>query len=266
MLDAVNGIESLPVLTRTYTAVNRLINENAETKEIATEIESDPGFAARVLSLANSAFNGVNTGSVKKAIVYMGLTVIKELLLSASVLEVAPARGPGFDRSVFWRHAAHSNRFVEQIFRDKLGKKMPDSFACAGLLHDVGTVFLLRHFSEPYREVVRRLSADKTLIASQLEREMIGVSHEELGGYLLDWWGLPFPMVEAAMHHHEPLAASDVNREIVCAVHVADGLAWRLLGHHHENGVDPWALSQLNLSPAECDEMVRHLSEGLPGQ
>ncbi len=259
ILELVSGIDTLPIVAQTYLAVRRLIDENAEMKEIADEIERDPAMAARVLSLANSAFNGVNTGSVKQAIIYMGLSVVKELLLSTSVLAEAPQRGPGFDGKLFCRHAAYANRFVEQIFRRKLAKKLPDSVACAALLCDVGTIFLTRNFAVPYGEAIQRAAGDENLTLSQAERELIGVSHSELGAYLLEWWGLPFSMVEVAMYHHQPQAASEVNREVVCAVHVADCLAWQIMEPQRKAEADEWALRQLNLTAAECLEMARLL-------
>lgn len=36
------------------------------------------------------------------------------------------------------------------------------------------------------------------------EIEVIGASHAEIGAYLLGIWGLPYPVVEAVAHHHQP--------------------------------------------------------------
>ncbi|HWR40691.1 MAG TPA: HDOD domain-containing protein [Patescibacteria group bacterium] len=256
IMDAVSNVESLPVMSRIYSEVNRMIDDNAEIKDIADEIEMDPAMAARVLSLANSAFAGVNTGSVKQAIVYMGLTVVKELLLSISVMETALES----DRRLFLRHATYSNRLTEAIFRRKLNKKLPDTVACAGLLHNIGTLFLKKNFAKSHEAVQRRVNTGKGLHISLVERELIGFSHEEIGGYLLDWWGLPFPMVEAAMHHHTPSQATDINRDVICAVHIADCLAWELADRKPEQEVDEWALKQLDITLTECHEIVKDLA------
>jgi len=58
-----------------------------------------------------------------------------------------------------------------------------------------------------------------------VEQERWGVSHAELGGYLLDLWGLPQVIVEAVCHHHLPARVQPVDFDVLAAVHVADALA-----------------------------------------
>ena len=82
-------------------------------------------------------------------------------------------------------------------------KKLPEMSLSAGLLHNIGFFASAQFFrindialmnpkdSEP---------VDKNLF--DLEREFMGVTHQEIGAYLLGWWDLPFPIVEAALFHH----------------------------------------------------------------
>ena len=37
------------------------------------------------------------------------------------------------------------------------------------------------------------------------EQRLIGVSHAEIGAYLLGLWGLPYPIVESVANHHDPM-------------------------------------------------------------
>jgi HD-like signal output (HDOD) protein len=63
-----------------------------------------------------------------------------------------------------------------------------------------------------------------------VEKEQIGFSHEELGGHLLDLWGLPMPVIEVALYHHDPLNKNIVNRELIMSMHIADYYAWKIVG------------------------------------
>ena len=54
---------------------------------------------------------------------------------------------------------------------------------------------------------------------------MFGVSHAEIGAYLLGLWGLPPAIVEAVAHHHHPERASDDQRPAAAALYLADYLA-----------------------------------------
>jgi HD-like signal output (HDOD) protein len=55
----------------------------------------------------------------------------------------------------------------------------------------------------------------------ELEHEKLGVSHQDLGAYLLNLWDLPFAYVEVAMFHHRPMDHRIINRELVAVVHLA---------------------------------------------
>ena len=98
-----------------------------------------------------------------------------------------------------------------------------------GLLHDIGSVVLMSNYPVEFNEIVKEVNENKTLSFRALEKERIGFAHEELGGYLLDLWGLPFPMIEAALCHHDPLNPSIINQELVMAVHICNFYAWKAM-------------------------------------
>ena len=58
----------------------------------------------------------------------------------------------------------------------------------------------------------------------ELELEVLGVSHAEIGAYLLGVWGVPFSIVETTAYHHAPgNAVADVP-PVLAAVHLAAAL------------------------------------------
>jgi HD-like signal output (HDOD) protein len=59
----------------------------------------------------------------------------------------------------------------------------------------------------------------------QLEREVFGVTHAEVGAQLLANWGIPFPIVECAAFHHEPQRVLGGDVELLACVHAADALS-----------------------------------------
>jgi len=54
------------------------------------------------------------------------------------------------------------------------------------------------------------------------EREVLGVSHGEVGAYLLGLWGLPAPIIEAIAFHHTPTRAVEKIFAPLTAVHIAN--------------------------------------------
>ena len=48
-----------------------------------------------------------------------------------------------------------------------------------------------------------------------LEKGLFGVSHYEIGAYLLRWWEMPYPIIETALYHGNPTDKNVINNEIV---------------------------------------------------
>jgi HD-like signal output (HDOD) protein len=112
------------------------------------------------------------------------------------------------------------------IYQKCLYKKIPNMYASAGLLHDVGKVITLQFFNDKYIEISRR-SKEEKLSSHIIEDEILGVDHQKIGGYLLNWWEIPIPRVEAAMY--DPLNEHIINKELVQVVHIANYYSWEFI-------------------------------------
>lgn len=66
---------------------------------------------------------------------------------------------------------------------------------------------------------------------TDIERQVIGSTHAELGAYLLGIWGLLQPIVEAIAYHHAPEAIDPTSPSLATVLHVADGLVHEQCGH-----------------------------------
>ena len=102
---------------------------------------------------------------------------------------------------------------------------MADDALLGGLLHDIGKLALATSQQVPYDEVLR-LAHEKELSLWHAERALLGVSHAEVGGYLLSLWGLPQAVVEAVTLHHEPSASPSARFTPLTAVHAANGIVY----------------------------------------
>jgi HD-like signal output (HDOD) protein len=89
-------------------------------------------------------------------------------------------------------------------------------FYLAGMLHDVGHLILATSDPDAYR--------GGELPSLDAEYDRHGVSHQEVGAYLLGLWGLPDPIVEAAAFHHAPRESSGRIMGPLTAVHVASAV------------------------------------------
>src|SRR5207247_5852651 len=60
-----------------------------------------------------------------------------------------------------------------------------------GLLCDIGRLALATVHPEAYAEVLAATAGQRVSELSRVERERFEIDHSEIGGYLLEEWGLP---------------------------------------------------------------------------
>lgn len=250
----VNMFEDLPTFKTFYHTLSSLIDSDEDIDKITSVIEADQAMTSRILRIANSAFYSVKTASIKQAIVYLGYSNIKNIVLTTTLFDnknLSP-----HEKEPLWNHSNLCNRILHMLYRNLLDSKLQDVTATAGLLHDIGKVFLLTNFPEEYSLINREMKRETLPLCKvkDLEEEYIGISHQEVGAYLLDWWELPLPVVEAALFHHEPENKNIIHQELVACVHLANYYSWRL--EKREVSVSPEAFRILKIQREECDEMI----------
>jgi HD-like signal output (HDOD) protein len=223
----VGGLEKLPSVSRAYTELNRLAGDpSADMAAIAHVVESDPSMSARVLQLVNSAYFGVSQriASVRQAVSYLGLDLLKGLALTACVfgsVEAEPVAGFSLDE--LQRCSVLTARVAKRFLSDP--KRAEEAFTSA-LVHDLGKAIIAIGMPAAFAEVLRK-TQDGVQPYHQAEREVMGITHAEVGAYLFGLWGLPFPIVETVAFHHNPGAVDGGQCEVLAVVHAADALVDR---------------------------------------
>ena len=91
------------------------------------------------------------------------------------------------------------------------------------MLHDVGKLVLVTRLPEQALAIAAA-AAETGRPWHELEEEVLGVTHAEIGAYLLGLWGLPQQTVEALAFHHTPERLSRTAFDVLSAVYVADVL------------------------------------------
>jgi HD-like signal output (HDOD) protein len=216
-------LPTLPlVASRLVEAVARMDAET--TEEVARILALDPVLTARTLRLANSDWYGFprKVGSVELAVLVLGPGTIRDLVLTASVVQTLAPGGRAL--TDLWNHAMACGVAARALGERVQYRLLGEAYA-AGLLHDIGAVLLRQKDPERFDAAVA-LAESNGHALEEAERSLFGSDHPEVGGWLAERWGLPGEIVEAIACHDRPEVAVR-SPELTALVHIADALADR---------------------------------------
>jgi len=220
----VGGLDHLPSAPQTYFDLTRAAQRpDAGVSEFATIVEQDPAMSVKVLQLVNSAYFGLaqRVTSVRQAVMRLGVELLKSLALSVhafSALKGPPVKGFSIDS--LQQHSLMTARLGQAIAADKT--RGAEVFAAA-VVHDVGKLVLAMCLPEGFGEVIAEQERSQRP-SYEVEQELLGMTHAEVGAYLLGFWGLPLQIVETVAFHHMPGDVPADSLQTLAPVHVADAL------------------------------------------
>lgn len=194
----------LPVLRDSVIqALRAAEGKAAGAADVARVILQDQGFAVKILKVANSAYFNQGHGeinSVSKAVVVLGLDMIRSISLGLSFVEFFQKRHPGIDL----KHII-ANSFVAatvgEVMADRLHYPKREEVFLAALLYNLGEISTAYYLPEEYLEI-RRLEEEEGLPAWKAEQQVLGTSAHQLGIAAAKACKIPDELIE-------PIAASE---------------------------------------------------------
>ncbi|MFH1417728.1 MAG: response regulator [Planctomycetota bacterium] len=248
-LSQLKSVPSMPALYEEL--VEELQYLDTSIQRIGEIIARDPGMAAKILQLVNSAFFGLprQVSSPAQAASLLGADTIKALVLGIDVFsQFKTAAVGGITPESIQEHSTKIATMAKQIaMAEKAEREVADASLMAGFLHDVGKLILAQNLPEQYREVATYMS-EQDVSLSDAERKVLGATHAEVGAYLLGLWGLPDPIVEATAFHHCPGKSLGQSFSSLTAVHVGNAFAHEREGTDKTEGLDLEYLTQLGIA------------------
>ncbi|MFZ0468500.1 MAG: HDOD domain-containing protein [Thiogranum sp.] len=265
----IEEFHELPALPATAAQILRLAADPmANARQLADIIEQDPGLSAQVLRYANSSLYGYAGGitNLQTAIArVLGFEFVINLALGLSIgksLRV-PQEGP-FGLDAFWKHSVYAGRLVEQLAtRLPSRQKVPRGTAyLAGLLQNLGRLVLGHTFQPEFYILNRFAQANPEMSTCELERHVLGVTHDQIGAWLLEAWDLPEELVVAVRHHHDE-GYWDRHATYPQLVLIANrALAEHGLGETDRAGLPAFSLEMLGLKEQQVIEITNSLFDG----
>ncbi len=203
----IKGIEELPPLPDVVQKILHIVNdEGAGAKDLARIINSEPSLTAKILKITNSSFYGLKqqVTTISHAVVILGFNEVKNLVLGYSIFSnLLNMKGEERRASLeFWRHNMACG-VAARVLGEQIGYKNMEELFVVGLLHDIGKTVFFDYFTDRYRDVVRQ-ALEKRKAHYQEEKEVLGLTHADVGFWLAKHWNLPVIIRDGIRFHHQP--------------------------------------------------------------
>lgn len=213
----VKNISSLP---HVVTKVMELIqNQNSSADDLAKIISNDLGLTSKVLKIVNSSIYGFQKqiSSIRHAIVVLGFTNIKGIVLSAGIFKMfSPQKNQIFDYEKFWQHSILTAIGAKELSKYDEQFSSEDIFSIA-FLHDLGKIILAQYDCDNYLSIYSKIEQEENYkVKFKTEEETCGINHSEIAYSILNSWNLPSVFSEVSLYHHTPQLSNDYEK--VCTI------------------------------------------------
>jgi len=205
-----SGDKKLPTLPVIYDKLSQMLQDPSTTsKKIADLMMKDQSIVTKVLKLCNSALYSTRREitNLANAITFLGLNNIRNLLLQVSLVKVFNLKDgdiPEFNITTFWEHSLGTAYFTNIIVK-KLKLQANDNYYISGLLHDIGKLVVYQFYPDKFKEIIKK-QIKENLIDIDAEEKILGVNHNEIGGYLSEQWNFNPEITAAIKDHHNTVS------------------------------------------------------------
>ncbi|MEI7843008.1 MAG: HDOD domain-containing protein [Gallionellaceae bacterium] len=258
-------LPAMPVIAQKILVLN-LESTEGETSMLKL-IEKDPTIAAKIIGLANTPLFGASkrVASLTDAAMLLGLTRVKSVTLSIAVMSSLVKKPAGkLDVQGLWLHSLAIALAVRAIARamPRHTRPLDDEIFLAGLLHDIGYMALNQLNQDLSDELHTRFAAETGRPSSEIEAELMDITHGELGGELARLWDLPDAIVAVLRYHHDPEnPLADVGQPLVSMVNIAEKVLSSFgIGERSTPSISAEEWESLGIDPAKTAELIETIS------
>lgn len=207
--ERITKLDRLPAMPDMPSRLLALRNDpNSTVDQLVELVEQDLSLTALILRYANSSIFATREKivSLRDAIFrVLGYETVLHLALGYTLGRVfkLPEKGP-LGRLAFWQHATYSAALAQQLAAAMPGQRRPKPGMTylAGLLHDIGFLVLNLFFKNEHAWLNKMIEANPEHAVTDMETRLLGITHNELGAWLMQAWNMPEELIVAVEHHH----------------------------------------------------------------
>jgi len=202
-------------------------------EDLYEAVQFDAALAMRIMRTVNSSYYSLQNkvGDLKLAITLLGFKEIRNLAMTAYIAQLfkKDAGHGSYTRVGLWNHLIGVGS-VARLIAETSRHVSPREAYLAGLLHDLGIILLDQYLHKPFAQIIDSLDGvpegdpEGEIPICDLEREILGFDHAELGEFVASQWNLPEHLVATIRYHHCPLEYVGEHQQMVYVVALANFL------------------------------------------
>jgi signal transduction histidine kinase len=210
----------------TLQVLERASHPNCSILEIGKMISVDPALCGTMLKLVNSSLYGLQSPvtSINRALNLLGLNHVRSLVLSMTLPSLRFHHATSEQMKTFWKSSVTTAIACREI-ASRRQMSDPDSEMVAGLLCDLGMLFIQESFPTEYAALTANPPEGWWDRQCEIEDAAFGVNHAMVIAYFLDRWKLGADMSEAIRWHHAPEQAPSAVAPRARLIHFASRIA-----------------------------------------
>ena len=270
LVAAHSAIQSTPLPKMPEAVLNFQAEKNAaepDIDRIARIISTDIVLSGNVLKLVNSASYGLGTkiSSIPQAVVILGLSTMKNVILSAALREAVGGDGETDFHGYFWDRANAVARTAGHLAESVVGVSEDDAYT-TGLFQDAGALIcekLDRRYPQLY---IHAHSSINSVLSA--DKKMFGTTHAAISYLLAKQWEVP-DLVCSAIWHSHAIDCEILEDESLRALIAVNKISNHLVGVslHPEIAIKQESVNALENAVSELvidQEMMEDLSNEIP--
>ncbi|MDD2720051.1 MAG: HDOD domain-containing protein [Gallionella sp.] len=262
-------LDSLPAMPAIAQKLLALALDTDEgERQLLKLIEQDPLISAKIIGLSNSAiFNSPRkVTSVQDAAMLLGLTRVKAVALGIATMSALTRLPEGqLKTNDLWLHSmsiAVAMRVIAKAMPPRT-RPLDDQIFLSGLLHDIGYVVLSYLDTTASNALHTALQKQPDRPAVDIEQELLGMTHGEIGAHLGRHWGLPEEIIAVMRYHHTPDDEQAApGQPLVSLVNFAERIL-PLVGvaENTSQEITSQEWMELGIDPAKAEDIAEQIKE-----
>jgi HD-like signal output (HDOD) protein len=275
IFEKIKTCKSLPILSPLASRILKMCqDETTEAAALADVISQDPGMAAQILFMANSAYYGGarhKITSIVAGVTLLGFSTIANLALSFCfyrlIKDLKDSSTSAIDHVQFWRRSIFGSMAARAIGKH-LGHTDTELMFLAALLQDIG-ILALNEVAPNELRVVHDQAPSGHAELYRLELEHLGIDHSQVGAWLAQEWELPEEFQIAILYSHTPelFETPQDFQTLVDVVSLSSFVADIWMTADTETAIDlvrEKSQGRLTIQPEDWGKILENIMAGIP--